>query len=123
MRYSILLFVFLITSLLFSKFVFSENFCNDGERRICGNDIGICESGRSICKNGIWTKCEGGRGPEPLEICNNGLDDDCDGETDEDCFAWVSFILIGIGIFFVGLGLYYMQHEKGEIRKTGLSKD
>jgi hypothetical protein len=88
--------------------------CKEGDRRVCGSDIGICESGRATCKEGNWTGCEGSKGPEPKEICYNNLDDDCNGETDENCFPWVSLILVGTGMLFIGIGLSYMQHGKGE---------
>jgi hypothetical protein len=121
------IFLIILTFICIFTFTVSaqtEKFCNDGDRRICGTDVGICESGRSICRNGQWTKCEGGRGPESFEICGNNLDDDCDGETDEDCLPWVSFILVGMGLFFLGLGLYYMQRGKGErVLIEGVGKD
>jgi len=88
--------------------------CQEGDRRVCGSDVGICESGRSTCKNGSWSECEGGKTPETSETCHNSLDDDCDGETDENCFPWVSLILVGTGMLFIGIGLSYMQHGKGE---------
>jgi hypothetical protein len=98
--------------------------CEEGERRACGSDIGICESGRSICRNGTWSGCEGGIGPETKETCHNGLDDDCNGETDENCFPWVSLILVGTGMLFIGIGLNYMQRGKGErMLRERLSKD
>ncbi len=48
---------------------------------ICGSDEGRCQAGTLICREGRrW--CEGSIGARD-ESCN-GLDDDCDGETDED---------------------------------------
>lgn len=94
------------------------------ESDICGSGVGICRSGRSVCKNGTWTECQGDVEPKEIEICGNGLDDDCDGAIDEDCFPWVSFVLVGIGMFFIGIGMYYMQHEKSEgLPREGVSKD
>ncbi|MFN3202513.1 MAG: MopE-related protein [Bradymonadia bacterium] len=56
--------------------------CQVGETQACGSDIGICQLGEQTCVNGLWGLCEGGVTPV-VETCN-GLDDDCDGTTDED---------------------------------------
>ena len=53
----------------------------DGVTRPCGNDAGECVAGTETCWTGVWGVCVGGVGPS-TEICN-GLDDDCDGATDE----------------------------------------
>ena len=45
----------------------------------CG--VGECEITRNLCYNGEVIDCNPG---EPSEELCNGLDDDCDGETDED---------------------------------------
>ena len=42
---------------------------------------GICKLGSELCTNGSWGSCLGYQGPA-TEVCN-GLDDDCDGSTDE----------------------------------------
>ncbi len=50
--------------------------------------VGICISGIRTCSGGSWGDCEGEITPR-IELCGNGTgngyDDDCDGETDEDC--------------------------------------
>lgn len=99
--------------------------CDEGERRRCGIDVGVCESGRAVCKEGEWVECVGSVGPiAEVDVCFNGIDDNCNGEVDENCFPWISLILVGIGILFIGIGLYYMQKEKGErIVSEGISKD
>ena len=99
--------------------------CEEGERRVCGVDTGVCQSGRAVCKNGEWVECKGLQGPaSETDICGNGIDDNCNGEVDENCFPWLSFILVGLGIFFIGIGLYYMQKERGgRIISEGLAKD
>ena len=98
--------------------------CSDGERRMCGSDIGACVSGRSTCRDGLWSACEGGIGPKDSEICGNSLDDNCDEAIDENCFPWTSFVLIGIGMLFLGIGMIYMQKNKGErMLSEGVSKD
>jgi MYXO-CTERM domain-containing protein len=59
-----------------------ESFPEDGLP--CGQAIGECEPGSTICVAGDLG-CSGGVGPG-TEVCN-GLDDDCDGSVDEDLAA------------------------------------
>ena len=62
-----------------------DNDCDgrtdEGVTRACGSDVGACEPGVSACVAGRFGACQGGVGPAP-ESCN-GLDDNCDGTTDE----------------------------------------
>jgi hypothetical protein len=64
--------------------------CTEGETRSCytgppGTEgIGICTAGSQICQEGEWGPCSGEIIPT-IEICGNGMDDDCDGSTDEGC--------------------------------------
>ena len=62
-----------------------DNDCDglpDNLTRPCGSDVGECSPGIQRCIAGDFdTMCEGEVGPES-ETCN-GLDDDCDGRTDE----------------------------------------
>jgi tellurite resistance protein TehA-like permease len=102
----------------------AEDACREGDRRVCGSDVGACESGRSVCKEGEWGECEGGVGPKDSETCGNSLDDNCDGAVDENCFPWLSFILVGMGILFICIGMIYIQKEKGErMLREGVGKD
>ncbi|MFH2009400.1 MAG: MopE-related protein [bacterium] len=58
--------------------------CTDGDSRPCGSDVGSCELGTQLCGGGVWGSCEGGVTPE-LEVCGDGVDNDCDGLVDQDC--------------------------------------
>ncbi|MFC1663744.1 PKD domain-containing protein [Patescibacteria group bacterium] len=50
----------------------------------CGaTDTGACQFGTKTCTQGLWGECLGMVGPV-IEICNNGIDDDCDGKTDTE---------------------------------------
>jgi hypothetical protein len=56
--------------------------CASGAMRDCGIDTGECAVGRQRCLGGTWgEECTGAVGPAE-EACN-GLDDDCDTNTDE----------------------------------------
>jgi hypothetical protein len=54
--------------------------CVTGATRGCGGDTGVCEVGMQRCVAGAWAMCTAV--VAGTESCN-GLDDDCDGETDE----------------------------------------
>lgn len=62
--------------------------CTDGEARDCyGGDpstvnVGACKYGTQVCTDGVWAMCTGDKTPDTTESCN-GIDDDCDGQTDE----------------------------------------
>ena len=71
--------------------------CVDGATRTCGEKIGVCEYGVERCVDEQWSgACEGGRGPDPAERCND-LDDDCDGDAD-DGFALGVDCAEGLGV-------------------------
>ncbi|MFH1586551.1 MAG: MopE-related protein [Candidatus Diapherotrites archaeon] len=55
--------------------------CVNGTRQACGSDVGVCEQGERICVSGQWSNCIGQILPS-TETCD-GLDNDCDGSTDE----------------------------------------
>lgn len=59
--------------------------CEEGETQPCGfSNVGECQLGEQTCENGKMGECMGSI--EPInEVCGNGLDDDCDGQTDEGC--------------------------------------
>jgi hypothetical protein len=45
--------------------------------------IGVCQEGRSVCRNGKWSTCENAVLPQAIN-CQNGLDNDCNGLIDRD---------------------------------------
>jgi len=63
--------------------------CNLGERSFCSTDADClecedCVEGLCVLDESRLNAC-GECGPEPEEICDDGLDNDCDGHTDENC--------------------------------------
>jgi len=58
--------------------------CQAGQSRPCGLETGRCSPGYRLCVQGKWAaECTDETGPV-AEICSNGIDDDCDGATDEE---------------------------------------
>ncbi|MBI5871573.1 hypothetical protein HZB88_00645 [archaeon] len=57
--------------------------CISGAGQSCGSDIGICTKGTQTCINGSWSSCSGSIQPV-IEICDDKLDNDCDGLTDSE---------------------------------------
>jgi len=54
----------------------------------CGNETGLCTLGEKTCIVDVWdwSECDAdypGPGPEPVEICGNQEDENCDGNVDE----------------------------------------
>jgi len=56
----------------------------EGAMRDCQND---CLAGKQICQAGVWAECLPAVGPENISDgnCLDGLDNDCDGQS--DCFT------------------------------------
>jgi MYXO-CTERM domain-containing protein len=56
--------------------------CTTGQTQPCGQTKGACKAGLQTCQNGTWSTCSGAVEPTQ-EVCD-GIDNDCDGQTDED---------------------------------------
>ncbi|MGM0555194.1 MAG: CAP domain-containing protein [Myxococcota bacterium] len=70
----------------------SGQTCETGHTRPCytgpfGTEgVGVCRAGTERCIGGTWTgECNGQTLPADAEICENELDDNCDGQVDEGC--------------------------------------
>ena len=60
--------------------------CISGETRSCGvSNKGICRFGKETCVDNVWGSCENAIYPELSDLCNDGIDNDCDGQADENC--------------------------------------
>ena len=67
----------------------------------CAGGLGACEApGVTVCDaEGTGTTCEFTPGPAgPVDLCGNGVDDDCDGETDEDHPTVGEACVSGLGV-------------------------
>jgi hypothetical protein len=64
--------------------------CQEQQARSCstpGNPlVGACHAGQQVCTGGAWGVCAGEVVPAGAELCN-GLDDNCNGMTDEGCLS------------------------------------
>jgi hypothetical protein len=75
--------------------------CAGNETRPCGSNVGACEAGTRTCANNVWGECVSG--VEPVaEICDNGIDDDCNGLTDE-CVSslWIIIAVLGVALIVI----------------------
>jgi hypothetical protein len=59
---------------------------DEGLSQVCGNNTGTCRAGTKNCTAGVWaTTCTGTYVGPIAEICNDGLDNNCDGLVDNNC--------------------------------------
>lgn len=64
--------------------------CIEGSERECGSNNlsydsnSYCKKGRETCLNDNWEDCTGSIGPLATEICNNNIDDNCNGFVDKE---------------------------------------
>ena len=85
-----------VSSELVWSFTYETPECVSGESRTCFTDdptrrgVGICRDGVKYCSSSRWGRCEGEIRSLGLDSCGNGLDDDCDGQTDEGCTSATS---------------------------------
>ena len=77
----------------------AQECLDEGKTKPCGSNIGICEAGTQRCQDGDWTECADDVEPQ-MEICDNELDDDCDGLVDE-CLDSIWPIMIFAGVIFL----------------------
>jgi len=72
--------------------------CTTGATILCGSDTGICQSGLQTCQdNGTWSaECGGQVLPEASDDNCDGLDNDCDGTSDEGYVPTASECGLGV---------------------------
>ena len=58
--------------------------CAQGQTQPCGTTAGTCKQGEQTClSGGVWSECGGANYQGPVDEACDGLDNDCDGQTDE----------------------------------------
>lgn len=59
--------------------------CTEGSSRPCPKSLGVCANSSQICHQASWSECHYGDDHQNQETRCDGLDNDCDGQTDEGC--------------------------------------
>ena len=80
----------------------AESAC-DGAQRTCYNQ---CHPGTQSCQNGSWTSCNAASVEEERERngnCGDGVDNDCDGNTDGDDPECCGTVGVGGSLLLIGL--------------------
>jgi hypothetical protein len=97
-----------------------NNIVDEHLSRGCGvSDVGRCTLGNERCFNGVWSGCTAVLPSE--EVCNNGLDDNCDSLVDEGCDQVLSEEELALRQFFdikEGRGNYDWDHYLERHRAT-----
>jgi uncharacterized repeat protein (TIGR02543 family) len=58
--------------------------CFTGQTKLCPLQAGVCLNVQQTCgSDGAWMACDYGPNYNTIDICGDGLDNDCDGDTDE----------------------------------------
>ncbi len=71
--------------------------CAPGWARTCGIDVGVCEIGSETCTGVDWDPCTG----DVAQLSDDpadGLDNDCDGVTDENAFSLTATGYLGTSV-------------------------
>ena len=98
--------------------------CSDGtpngESVICGSNVGACQQGVRTCNNGVFGACIGEVGPSP-ETCN-GIDDNCDGTTDENaCSGTGIYTIQPAATYSCASGLFNLNVQTFTFQDLGAS--
>jgi len=74
--------------------------CINGTTQNCGSNVGECQQGTKTCVSGAWSPICAGEITPKAEICGNGLDEDCDGTSDEGCVDVIDPIVTSFSVSF-----------------------
>lgn len=98
--------------------------CFDGDPSLAG--VGACTEGTRTClETNTWSACEGGVAPRG-EFCDNGADNDCDGDADEGVLNACGNCMAGCDTSSVGDGTPFpTEDDDPNVNQngTGLNPD